>query len=205
MLTFGKVVGGLATLVGVVPDRRDRFQARLKQLQRMGFPPGVNVGRYAKASYGPGQVIQLAAALELIQTGFSPERAIKTVLSWWDHIRRAVLLARDSGELVNVVFLPKDFGGLTSATTESEDDRIAWTGDGAVTIKLSGPEDPDLQSDLAQIATAPRAVMLNVTHMVSALTQGLDAEGADTELFWAETNPWRSEKDWAGRPIGTAL
>jgi hypothetical protein len=203
VLPFGKVSDALASLIGVASGREDRFQARLKQLQRMGFPPGVNVGRYAKARYDGSQLLQLAVALELLQVGLSPERATKTVLKWWDGIRRAVVAARDHpATLVATAFMPKDFGGLTSATT-SEDDRIAWTGDGLITFRFSGKDDPDIASDLTHLLTAPRAVIINVSRIVAELDDALVKQGVGSGTIWSEVDGWRNEIDWSGRRIGS--
>lgn len=65
----------------VASSRRSAFAGRLKHLQRMGFPPGVNTGRGRPASYGPPELLLLAIVLELNEFGISPERAVQATLA----------------------------------------------------------------------------------------------------------------------------
>ena len=188
MLSFGQVSASLANLIGVIPDREPRFQARLKQLQRMGIPTGANVGRYAKASYSPAQLFQLAFCLELIQAGMSPERAKATIDTFWTNIQKAVLQAL-SGGIVVIAFLPKDFGGLTD-----EDKRIAWTAKGVTTFKWSGPEDPDLPRETLDLLSSPRAVSLNVSMILESIQSTIPADTDQGRPFWRQVRGWRPGK-----------
>lgn len=62
-------------LHNVADDKRSAFAGRLKHLQRMGFPPGVNTGRGRPAKYEPSQLFFLAVIFELNQFGVGPEKA----------------------------------------------------------------------------------------------------------------------------------
>jgi hypothetical protein len=69
---FFEVVEILATMFGVHSDRRDTFVSRLQQLQKLGLPGGVNVGRGVKVRYVNWQLADLAMMLDLIDSGMSP-------------------------------------------------------------------------------------------------------------------------------------
>lgn len=73
-LTFGELEARLARLHEISSEKRTQFQARLRNFQRLGIPAGVGAGRGKAAYYTPGQVFEMALALELTQLGLLPER-----------------------------------------------------------------------------------------------------------------------------------
>jgi len=186
-MNYGILEGALAELIGVTPNGRQRFRARLKQFQRMGFPPGINVGRHAKASYSADNLFQMAVALELLQAGLSPERATKSVLSFWPELKRALLAANNSADPVGVAFLPKDIGGLTSGNTGVEGDRIAWSTQGLVSFRVASSSWSDEDRDDAKnLLSQPRAIIVNLSAIVESLTEALKGD-QDLDAFWEAT------------------
>jgi len=83
----------LANLHCIADPRRSAFANRLRHLQKMGFPPGINTGRGKAAEYGPEHVFLLGFVLELNQFGMGPERAVnlldKSLDDVVDGVRRA--------------------------------------------------------------------------------------------------------------------
>lgn len=77
LLTFGEMEARLARLHEIASDKRTQFQARLRNFQRLGIPAGVGAGRGKSVHYSPGQVVQMALALELTQLGLLPERVVQ--------------------------------------------------------------------------------------------------------------------------------
>lgn len=77
--TFAQVERALALTNNIADERRSAFSHRLKHLQRLKFPPGVNTGRGRAATYTVGHLYLLGIALELNQLGSTPERAVRTV------------------------------------------------------------------------------------------------------------------------------
>lgn len=76
-----------AVLVGhfnIAPERVGTFKSRIKQLQRLGFPGGVNTGRGVKMSYTLEHLFKLVTAFELIGAGMPAERATSIVTHHWD-------------------------------------------------------------------------------------------------------------------------
>ncbi|WP_395391606.1 hypothetical protein WBP07_13030 [Novosphingobium sp. BL-8A] len=78
------------------PDKVGTFRARLKQLQRLSFPPGVNVGRGTKMAYGAEHLFQLVTVLELIHIGLPAATAATIVTKHWPHFAAAYAWAQAS-------------------------------------------------------------------------------------------------------------
>ena len=95
-LTFGEVEARLARLHEISSEKRTQFQARLRNFQKHGIPAGVGSGRGRAVSYGPGNIIELALALELTQLGLLPERIAEVFLLNKFPISQAVLMAARS-------------------------------------------------------------------------------------------------------------
>lgn len=190
----------LAKLIGVYPDRRPRFQARLKQLQRMGFPEGVNAGRSARAEYRADQLFKLAFVLELLQIGITPERAISFVQTWWDKIRRGLLLAGNTDQLVGIAFWPKDFGGFTHGEDEA-DEKIAWTSNGSALVSTRPEDSSDLIDTATAMATEPRSVILNISRIWAEIVVNGDLPDEDVATLLSDIELWKTDADIYGRPL----
>lgn len=79
----------LAAFLSVHPERLGTFRSRLKQLQRLEFPDGVNIGRGTRMTYGATHLLQLAVAFELIGTGMPAKTATETVNAYWPRFKAA--------------------------------------------------------------------------------------------------------------------
>lgn len=88
-LSYRQLEATLAAYLGVHPDRLGTFRSRLKQLQRLEFPAGVNIGRGTRMNYGTEHLLQLAVAFELIGTGMPAKTATQTVLQYWPRFEAA--------------------------------------------------------------------------------------------------------------------
>lgn len=191
----------LAHLIGVFPDKRPRFQARLKQLQRMGFPEGVNAGRNAKADYRAEHLFKLAFVLELLQIGITPERSISFVRSWWDKIRRGLLSAQRTDRTIGIVFWPKDFGGLTSAENVDENDQIAWSTNASSLITISENDQQDLFETAAALVSRPRSVILNVSRIWFEIMSPGQLPADVAQEIAADVDAWNSDRDIFGKAL----
>lgn len=76
---FADVEAALAEVHRIPEERRSPFSNRLKHLQRLGFPPGVNTGRGRAATYFAEHAFLLAVALQLTELSVTPERAIRLI------------------------------------------------------------------------------------------------------------------------------
>ncbi|KHS43407.1 hypothetical protein NJ75_03716 [Novosphingobium subterraneum] len=189
-MQFREVESVLAHLIGVFPDKRPRFQARLKQLQRLKFPDGVNAGKTARTDYRAEQIFKLALVLELLQAGITPERAISFVKTWWLKIRRGIVQVRNEPRPISIVFWPKDFGGLTDA---GDDEKLAWTSNGCALMTLDAADERDLLETAAVLTAQPRTVIINLSRIWHEIING----GALPESGVAEINAdvaaWESD------------
>lgn len=78
---FSDIESALAKIHRIADDKRSPFANRLKHLQRIGFPPGVNTGRGIAAAYLAHHYFLIAVALELYQFGITAERADALILA----------------------------------------------------------------------------------------------------------------------------
>ena len=74
---FNAVLGLVRHLFEVSERDEAKSLARLRNMQREGFPPGVNVGRGVKISYGIEQITAVLFYHMMIDAGFPPDFAIR--------------------------------------------------------------------------------------------------------------------------------
>jgi hypothetical protein len=96
---FADVEAALAQVHHIADPKRSAFANRLKHLQRLGFPEGVNTGRGRAATYLPEHVFLIAVALQLNEFGITPERAIKLISNSMGRIADGVMQAIDPDPL----------------------------------------------------------------------------------------------------------
>jgi hypothetical protein len=70
--TFKQVDAILAHVFRVLPGKRRTFMARLQQMQKLGLPPGTNVGRGARVAYETWQLAEMQLYLDLLNVGLTP-------------------------------------------------------------------------------------------------------------------------------------
>lgn len=79
----------LAAYLNVHPDKIGTFRSRMKQLQRLEFPAGVNIGRGVRMTYSAEHLLQLAVAFEVIGTGLAAKAATDLVSEFWERFQAA--------------------------------------------------------------------------------------------------------------------
>jgi hypothetical protein len=67
------------------------LRARLRHIQRLGFPPDTASGRAGRADYRLSDVYAVALAFRLVDAYVPPAAAITTVSSWWPELARPFL------------------------------------------------------------------------------------------------------------------
>lgn len=92
-LALSQVESALAQLHDVADARRVAFQARIKHLQKNGFPPGINTGKGQRASYNFEAVAKLISAFEFMQFGMMPLHARQMVEDNWAFLKITVAAA----------------------------------------------------------------------------------------------------------------
>lgn len=92
-LTFAQLELVLARHLRVHPDKQGTLRSRIKQLQRLQFPPGVNVGRGSKMEYTGEHLFMLVSAFELISLSLPAQTATTVVTDHWDTFAAGYALA----------------------------------------------------------------------------------------------------------------
>ena len=88
-LSYRQLEAILAAYLNVHPDKVGTFRSRLKQLQRLEFPPGVNIGRGVRMTYSAEHLLQLAVAFEVIGAGLAAKSATELVSGHWKAFQMA--------------------------------------------------------------------------------------------------------------------
>lgn len=81
----------VAAVLGVGRVGMPMLRARLRHIQRLGFPPGTASGRAGRADYRLSDVYAVAFAFRLVDAYVPPAAALGTVVSWWPELARPFL------------------------------------------------------------------------------------------------------------------
>lgn len=84
--TFRQLVDFLCVVGQVAPESKSTFVSRIMQLQRLGFPDGVNVGHGVRMKYSIVEIYKLALAFEILATGLPPRVTLSAIRENWDLI-----------------------------------------------------------------------------------------------------------------------
>ncbi|OAO01661.1 hypothetical protein A8B75_14975 [Sphingomonadales bacterium EhC05] len=85
-LQYSQIIAMLSGRHRIASESMIAFKARLKHFQKLGFPEGTNTGKGKKAEYGWDELIQLATALEMLEIGMTPEKAVTALLPAKDEL-----------------------------------------------------------------------------------------------------------------------
>ena len=83
----------LAEMHGIALSKRTAFRARLKNLHRLNFPIGFQMSKGRAALFEPGDIVQMALAMELTQLGLTPERVVRVLTMNWYPATMAIAMA----------------------------------------------------------------------------------------------------------------
>lgn len=96
------------------------FLGRFQHLQRLRLVEGINPGRGRQAAYRANQVMVIALAMQLLQLGLSPERAVRIIKENKERVRLSISLAVTSAERLAPAFLYFDPALLTALGAEGD-------------------------------------------------------------------------------------
>ena len=202
-LKLSQVEALLADLHDIGATKRSALRARLKHFQRLGFPQGTNTGKGQAASYGPAECVQLLIAMEFLQLGLTPERAISIIKLDWERVcvpavRMAIypnFLFKDPDKLDYFLYLdPVGLASLQDTPTDEDisSDSFFYAGMGLLLERLK-----DSQGDRA----FRRLSLVNVTEMMlmSATIIG-DLNIIPATDFLRDIHSWSIavDGDWTG-------
>lgn len=92
-LSFKQLEQTLASYLKLQPDNRSILMSRIKQLQRMPFPPGVNVGRGTRMVYTAEHLLMMVTVFELLALGLPAQTACQLVERHWKKFAAGYALA----------------------------------------------------------------------------------------------------------------
>jgi hypothetical protein len=173
LLSFGELESMLAAVHDIADDKRTAFQARIKNFQRLGYPPNLKTEKGRATKYQPGDICLIALAFELTQLGLSPERTKHLVyanrLPTTEVIRKSAqsLLANEKGfspfgkqpASHFLCFDPLALEALIKPLDPKIDDLVFWANEKNLTdliVSFSG-------------GTSSRVGVVNVTSMVDLI------------------------------------
>lgn len=99
--TFAVAEDCLRRVGSVHSNRAGTFRARIKQLQRLGFPEGVNVGRGTRMNYSLEHIMKLAIAFELLGMSLPASSVVCIVEFDWPRLAAGVAFAFEAKEYVD--------------------------------------------------------------------------------------------------------
>lgn len=103
--TFKEVFDFLCEIGSIGNERKATFCSRLQQLQRLGFPVGVNVGQGKKMKYSRAHVFQIAFAFEMFAVGLAPRVVIETTNNVWSSFTKNFQKNNESSDLEMEIML----------------------------------------------------------------------------------------------------
>ena len=93
-----------------------RFRARIKQLQRLEFPAGVNVGRGAKMPYTTEHLFKLIIAFELIDKGMTAKPASMLIERHWPRFKAGIAAAATAHAESSLIYAHLSLNALTDTS-----------------------------------------------------------------------------------------
>lgn len=127
ILSYGQVEAAIVAHLRVHPDKIGTLRARVKQLQKLQFPAGVNVGRGAKMHYSAEHLFKLVTAFELINVGLPALPATTIVERNWQQFSAGYGIAfridyRERAGRPRDVYFRVAYEVLSALTTTDDED-----------------------------------------------------------------------------------
>lgn len=192
-LSFGQVEAALAAVHDIDPAARSAFSNRLKHFQKLGFLPEIRTGRGKAADYRGQHAYLLGVALQFVELGLTPERAMRAVNQNIDFIaiptRWALESLNENPDNPSLWFLRFDPSSLNSLRyPESEDD------DASFGLFYAGVG--TLREAIEQMGTLwPRIAVVNITSLVAHLYAAFhEANPISAAEFESDLTEWLSHQ-----------
>ena len=198
--SFSQVEHALSTVHTIENSKRSAFGNRLKHLQKLGFLPETRTGRGRAASYRGEHALLLELAMQFIELGLTPERAMLVIQDNMEFvvppIRWAVTALNEETDRPELYFLRFDPSTLDTlrfgdGAEDGASSSVFYAGRGSLT---------ELFSDMGFLW--PRLALINMTtvvHHTFLAFNDIDpklAEVFEADLVaWLATNPERTDGD----------
>lgn len=167
---------GRSNVLKVLADAMDvdqmgagAFLGRFQHLQRLRLVEGINPGRGKQAEYRAHQILVIAIAMQLLQLGLTPERAVRIIKENQDRVRLAISLAVPSPDEFGSAFLYLDPALLTELGSEDPANDVAER-----TFHYAGPGTlREMIEDALITHDVPRMAIINVRGTILSVTSAL--------------------------------
>jgi hypothetical protein len=202
-----------AALVGhfrIHPDRRETFRSRIKQLQRLKFPEGVNVGRGEKMVYSARHLFQLVTAFEMIGARIPAQSAAEIITRHWEALAVGYSLAAGRETLDGVPRRPSEYSHgsriygwiISRAFGDLQIDReqTQFPANVANASRLIVADEPSFIRVFTNPNRARRSYLypvLCLSDLIESVSEALLAAGADDPWFDEEIRGWLPERSLA--------
>lgn len=210
-LTLGDLDAILAGVHMIEDRKRSAFLSRLRNLNRLKFPVGVEISKGKTATYDHGGLAQMALALEMAQLGVTPERMVGLItFNWFPTLMAFAMAAREleaapHGHMYTIpgkpvpmsmflFFDPRGLGPLQQAEyNDDEYGRFFYGGEGVVRENI-----------VEWTSTNNRISLVNVTAMLDVLAGDYRDDDSEEELAWSldiRGAFFTGVKDWAEQKL----
>lgn len=217
-MTFGELEAALADNHGIADAKRTAFQARLKNIQRLGLPLRFETSKGKTAYYGPGPIAEMALAVELTQLGLPPDRVVRVLTVNWYAAAMAIAMAARA-------LLERPNGFDDEKTTKADPASIFVFFDPAALLSLMEEADRPKQQlfdhttetffyggegiireNIVRLTSGPtsRVSLVNVTAMLDRIMGEKDGEQSGERLqeerreFFSELADWATDRSQEG-------
>jgi hypothetical protein len=111
----------LAVAMEVPIERESALLGRFQHLQRLRLIEGINPGRGKAAEYRAHQLLIVFIALQMLQLGLTPERAVDVIKQNQDRVRKAICISVIGDEPISPSLFWFDPAILTRSQAEIDD------------------------------------------------------------------------------------
>lgn len=196
---FGHMEEALAGVHNIAPEARSAFANRLKHLQKLEIFPEIRTGRGRAAEYSGHHIYLFGVALQFIELGLTPERAVRAVKENLEFIaiptRWALADLRDTERDPSPWFLrfdPSTLNSLRYPESDADDASFGMFYAGTGTLG-------ELIGEMGTLW--PRIAAVNLTSLLARLRAMFEYRGEPVlKLFEEELLAWLEKMPDDGLP-----
>jgi hypothetical protein len=163
MAGYSDVMKVLAALYGA--DEvvvRGQLRGRVQNLQKLGIPIGLQVGKGKKIDYKREQIYQIVLCMELAEIGVIPSKISDIIKRWWESILK---ILRQELKIIRGE-LPSERWGNDNLLVFKMNQMSAVWGNGGGLDMLSTPESSYLFVTLNQFSNWRHLYFINFSEVV---------------------------------------
>lgn len=195
-MPFRSVESLLAIQQRIADDQRTPFQNRLKNLHRLGFPRDLETVPGRATQYTAHQYVFMAIAVELLQLGISPERAV-SMMRFFEKVAPVAIgeaasyitknidklddddWRTDPSKTIYIVFDPSSLSALMELKGDDEYNSVA---------KVNGRDLASVISSATSGTYSSRFALINITNLLRMFSPPKD--GPLFEPFFVQLMEW---------------